>query len=61
MFHASNMTLFEMHTAPGAYVLYAPGAVCFSNRVLEHIWLRIFFKIINGRGPYGPEAYGPGP
>ena len=25
MFHASNMTLFEMHTAPGAYVLYAPG------------------------------------
>ena len=29
--------------------------------VLEHIWLRIFFKIINGPGPYGPEPYGPEP
>ena len=39
-------TIFEMHTAPGACVLYAPGSVCFLNMVLEHIKLRIFFKII---------------
>ena len=26
-----------MHTAPGACLLYASGAVCFSNMVLEHI------------------------
>ena len=45
--------IFEMHTAPEACLLYAPGAVCFSNMVLEHIYLelRIFFKIINGLGP----------
>ena len=29
--------LIEMHTAPGAYFMYAPGAVCFSNMVLEHV------------------------
>ena len=28
-----------------------PGAVCFSNMVLEHIQLRIFLKIISGPGP----------
>ena len=38
-------TIFEMHTAPGACLLYAAGAVCFSNMVLEHMQLRIFFKI----------------
>ena len=25
-----------MNTAPGACLLYAPGAACFSNMVLEH-------------------------
>ena len=35
-----------MHTAPGACLLYASGAVCTSNMVLEHIQFRIFFKII---------------
>ena len=30
--------------------------------VLEHIWLRKFFRIINGPGPwYVPGAYSPGP
>ena len=52
-----------MHTVPGACLLYSPGAVClfffffFPNMVLEHIKLRIFFKIINGPGPYSPGAY----
>ena len=41
--------------APGPYlkctllqehVCYGPGAECFSNMVLEHIYLGIFFKII---------------
>ena len=27
----------------------------FLNMVLEHIWLRIFFKIINGPVPHGPD------
>ena len=27
---------------------------------LKHIRLKIFFKIINGSGPYGPGTYGPG-
>ena len=45
------------------------------HKVMEHIWLRIFFQIISGPGPsrllvvqdhmvldgaYGPVAYGPG-
>ena len=31
----------------------APEAVCiFSNMILEHIWLKMFFQIINGPGPY---------
>ena len=42
-------------------VSYGPGAVCFSNTVLEHIWLRKFFQIINGTRPYGCAPYGPGP
>ena len=29
--------------------------------VMEHIWLRIFFQIIDGPGPYGPGANDPGP
>ena len=47
-----------MHTAPGVYLLHALGAVCISNMIMEHIWLRIFFQIIYGPGPY--RAYGPG-
>ena len=53
-----------MHTASGACLICAPGAVSFSNMVLEHIQLRIFLKIIYGPGPYGlndPEPYGPRP
>ena len=46
-----------MHTALAACLLYAPGAVYFLDMVLEHIWLRIFFKTNNGTGPYGPGAY----
>ena len=49
--------MFEKHTAPGAYSKHAPGAVCISNMVLEHIWLKKFFQIINGRGPCGPGPY----
>ena len=62
--HICSRTIFEMHThcsssmfaiftAPGALacLLYAPGAVCFSSMVLEHIYPRIFFKIVNGQGP----------
>ena len=37
-----------MHTASRACLLYALGAVCFSGASE----LRIFFKIINGPGPY---------
>ena len=55
-----SRTIFEMHTAPGTFLLYAPGAVYISNMVLAHIELRTFFKIINGPGAYGPGAYGPG-
>ena len=40
-----------MYTAQKACLLYAPGAVCISNMVLEHILLRIFFQAINGPGP----------
>ena len=29
---------FEIHTAPGAYSTYAPGAVCIQIMLLEHIW-----------------------
>ena len=41
-FSKSNMLkdhiqLLEIHTAPGACLLYAPGTVFFSNMVLEHI------------------------
>ena len=35
-----------MHTAPGAYLLHAPGAVCILNMILEHILLIIFFQIL---------------
>ena len=40
-----------MTTDSGAYLLHAPGAVCISNMILEHIWLRVIFQIINGPGP----------
>ena len=45
------------HTAPGAYSKHAPGAVCISNMVLKHIWLKKFIQIINGPGPCGPGAW----
>ena len=47
-------TTDPVNTAPGACLLYAPGAVYFTDMVLEHIEHIIFFKIINGPGPYGP-------
>ena len=35
-----SRTIFEKHTAPGAYSKHAPGAGCISNiMVLEHISL----------------------
>ena len=43
-FQISSWNIFQINTAPGACLLYAPGAVLISNMVLEHIWLRIFFK-----------------
>ena len=56
-----SRTISEKHTAPGAYSKHAPGAVCILDMVLEHIWLKKFFQIINGPGQNGPEPYGPGP
>ena len=53
--------IYEMHTAPGACSKYVPGAVYIQIMLLEHILLRIFFQIINGPEPYGPEAADPGP
>ena len=35
-----------MHTAPGACLLYAPGAACFSNMVLEHILLKYSSRLL---------------
>ena len=35
-----------MHTAPGACLQCALGAVCILNTVLEYIWLAVFFQII---------------
>ena len=32
-----SRSIFEMHTAPGTCLLYAPGAVSFSNMILEHV------------------------
>ena len=32
-----SRTIFEIHTAPVVRLLYAPGSVCFSNKVLEHV------------------------
>ena len=54
-------SIIWMHTAPGAYLLHTPGAVCISNMFLEYILFRIFFQIINGPGTYDPGASGPGP
>ena len=59
-----SKTILEKHTAPGAYIKHAPGAVCISNMVLEYIWLRKFFQIINDSGPWswtinwGQNLYG---
>ena len=48
-----NMLQDHIRTAyySRAYSKHALGAVCISNMVLEHIWLRTFFQIINGPGP----------
>ena len=43
---------FEKHTAPGAHSKHAPGAVWISEMILEHIWFRKFFQIMNGPGPW---------
>ena len=43
-----SRTISENYTAPEAYRKHAPGTVCTSNMVLEHIWLKKFFQIING-------------
>ena len=56
-----SRTISKKHTASEANIKHAPGAVCILNMVLVHIWLRKFFQVINGIGPYGPGAYGPGP
>ena len=47
-----------MHTAPGAYLLCAPRAVCILDMILEHIFeLKIFLQIINGPVPYAVLEY----
>ena len=51
-----SRNIFEKHTAQRAYSEHAPGAVCILNMVLEHIWLRKFFQIINGPEPYGYKS-----
>ena len=56
-----SRSIIWIHASLGACLLYAPGAVCILNMAREHIWLTIFFQIINGPGPYGPGVYGPGP
>ena len=43
-----SRTIFENHTAPGAYSKHTPGAMYILNIVLEHVWLKKFFQIING-------------
>ena len=53
--------IWNAHTAPGACSKYAPGAMFIQIMLLEHIWLRIFFQIINGPGAAGPGPYDPGP
>ena len=35
-----SRSIIWMHTTPGAYLLYVPGALCISNVILEHIWLK---------------------
>ena len=50
-----------MYTAPGTCSKYAPGAVYIQIMLLEYILLTLFSLIINGPGPYGPRAAGPGP
>ena len=52
-----SRTIFEMHTAQGAYGKHAPGAVCIQIMLLEHIWLRALLLIVYASGPYGPGAY----
>ena len=37
---------------PGPYSTHAPGAMCTQIILLEHIWLKIFFQIIYGTGPW---------
>ena len=49
-------TIFEKHTAPGAYSKHAPGAVLMSNMVLEHIWT--IFEKHTAPGAYSKHAPG---
>ena len=42
--------IWKACTAPEAYSKHAYGAVCILDMVLEHIWLRKFFQIMNSRG-----------
>ena len=55
-----SRTLFEIHTALGAYSKHAPGAVYTYIMLLEHIGLKALLQIIYSPGPYGLGAYGPG-
>ena len=65
-----SRSMFWMHTAPGTYLLYAsssiyaPGALCIQNMLLEHIcymllkhiWLIFSWLFML----YAPRAAGPG-
>ena len=46
--HIRSRSITWMYTATGSCSKYAPGAACIQIMLLEHIWLRISFKIING-------------
>ena len=56
-----SRTIFEKHTAPGAYRKHAPapGAVC---KYGPGVYLtQKFVQMTNGPGPYGPGVYSSGP
>ena len=56
------VTIVIQYDLKALCLLYAPWSTALIkiNMVLEHIKLEIFFEIVNGTGPYGPEANGPG-
>ena len=39
-------TIFEMHSVPGAYNRHDPRAVCLSNMVQQHIWLKYSVRLL---------------